>query len=155
MLVRKRFILCVLPLVLLTLFIKQGDLFFDEKSVRNINFSQSFSNTDSFNSGAFNNLPKSLNLTHVDGQLEIDDEGNLIISGQIKNLFDYFLMTLGEENLDEILTRINAHLYRLQTKGLSDMSGISVDITNHYIQGTKISHNKCLWEKIILKKFKK
>lgn len=45
---------------------------------------------------------------------------------------------------DTIRTRINAHLYRPKTQGLNDMSGISIDITDKYIQGTKISHNKCL-----------
>ena len=48
---------------------------------------------------------------------------------------------------DTIRTRINAHLYRPKTKGLSDMSGISVDITNLYEQSTPISHNKCLYMK--------
>jgi len=46
---------------------------------------------------------------------------------------------------DTIRTRINAHLYRPKTKGLGDMSGISIDITDKYQQGTKISHNKCLF----------
>tara|TARA_B100001094_G_scaffold278633_1_gene288293 strand:+ start:511 stop:1299 length:789 start_codon:yes stop_codon:yes gene_type:complete len=48
---------------------------------------------------------------------------------------------------DTIRTRINAHLYRQKKKGLGDMSGISVDITNLYKQGTEISHNKCLFKK--------
>jgi len=48
---------------------------------------------------------------------------------------------------DTIQTRINSHLYRPKTKGLSDMSGISIDITDLYEQGTHISHNKCLYMK--------
>ena len=56
---------------------------------------------------------------------------------------------------DTIRTRIKAHLYRPNNKGLSDMSGISVDITELYKQGTKISHNKCLWYKKNSKKGKK
>jgi len=126
--VRKLFLLSVFPLVLVTLLIKQSDIFFDDQGARNSHLSESLSSTDSFESDGLNDLPSSLKLTHIDGQLEVDDDdGNLIISGQIKNLFDYFLMTLGEENLDEILARIDAHLSsKLKEPALSQAKSILV-----------------------------
>ena len=71
----------------------------------------------------FDNRPKKI---EYDGE-----ELNIIYNGQ------------GEK----IRGRIKELLYRPKTKGLSDMSGISIDVTDHYVQGTKISHNKCLYKK--------
>ena len=45
---------------------------------------------------------------------------------------------------DNIQNRIEKHLYREETK-LGGMSGISIDITPFYKQGTKLSHNKLLY----------
>ena len=59
------------------------------------------------------------------------------------NGIDYTVIYNGQG--DTIRSRIQAHLYRPKTKGLSDMSGISIDITDKYKQGTIISHNKCLY----------
>jgi lipase chaperone LimK len=108
-----------------SLFITKNDLFFAEDAIQGISFSQSKSDSILLETSQTDNLPNSLKLTQVDGQLEVDDEGNLIISAQIKNVFDYFLMTLGEENLDEILIRINAHLAKeLQEPALSQAQSI-------------------------------
>ena len=38
------------------------------------------------------NMPKSLSDTEVDGALEVDAAGNLIISRSIRQVFDYFLL---------------------------------------------------------------
>jgi hypothetical protein len=51
----------------------------------------------------------------------------IIYNGQAENLRD----------------RIKAHLYRQDSKGIGDRSGISVDITDKYTE----SHNKCLYQK--------
>jgi len=58
----------------------------------------------------------------------------------LHNGTEYYIIYNGQG--DTIRTRINAHLYRPKTKGLGDMSGISIDITNKYKQGENISHNK-------------
>lgn len=60
------------------------------------------------------NIPKSLMDTEVDGALEVDKNGNLIISGSIRQTFDYFLSAIGEEDLTTIVARIRAYIrYKL------------------------------------------
>jgi lipase chaperone LimK len=55
-------------------------------------------------------LPKSLQGTEVDGQLEVDANGHLKITNGVRHVFDYFLSTIGEEPLDTILARIRAYI---------------------------------------------
>lgn len=55
-------------------------------------------------------LPPSLQGTEVDGELEVDAQGRLRITGGIRRVFDYFLSAVGEEPLDTILQRIRAYL---------------------------------------------
>lgn len=56
------------------------------------------------------NMPKSLSDTEVDGALEVDKNGNLIISQSIRQTFDYFLSAIGEEDLTTIIARIRAYI---------------------------------------------
>lgn len=56
------------------------------------------------------NLPDSFRGTQLDGDLEVDEQGNLIINHDIRSLFDYFLTSLGEENMDVIQRRIQAYI---------------------------------------------
>ncbi|HNP02254.1 MAG TPA: lipase secretion chaperone, partial [Agitococcus sp.] len=56
------------------------------------------------------NMPKSLSDTEVDGALEVDKNGNLIISQSIRQTFDYFLSAIGEEDLATIIARIRAYI---------------------------------------------
>jgi lipase chaperone LimK len=70
-------------------------------------------------------LPDSLRGTTIDNALQIDEEGHLIISANIKDLFDFFLSTISEENLDTILLRIDEYLtYYLQEPALSESKAI-------------------------------
>ena len=62
-----------------------------------------------FKSGV-ENMPKSLLDTEVDGALEVDAAGNLVISIGVRNTFDYFLSALGEEDLTTIVSRIRAYI---------------------------------------------
>lgn len=55
-------------------------------------------------------LPASVRGTDVDGQLEVDAAGNLLISSQIRHLFDYYLSMVGEENAAKTQQRIRDHL---------------------------------------------
>lgn len=122
---RNLFLLCLLPAFIVALFVNKDEIFIAENSSQIPSDSQSKLASKQPESDPLRNLPNSLKLTQVDGQLEVDDEGNLIISAQVKNLFDYFLMTLGEENLDEILNRINAHLVNeLEEPALSQAQNI-------------------------------
>ncbi|HDZ55627.1 MAG TPA: lipase secretion chaperone [Pseudomonas xinjiangensis] len=54
--------------------------------------------------------PPSLRGTDIDGTLETDTQGNLVITGQIRNLFDYFFSTVGEVSFGEAAHRIRAYL---------------------------------------------
>lgn len=51
-------------------------------------------------------LPQSLADTEVDGNLEVDSEGNLLINYDVRRFFEYYLSTIGEETLEEIKSRI-------------------------------------------------
>lgn len=55
-------------------------------------------------------LPASVRGTDVDGQLEVDSRGNLVITSQIRHLFDYFLSLIGEEDPAIAKQRIRANL---------------------------------------------
>jgi lipase chaperone LimK len=70
-------------------------------------------------------LPNSLRGTTLDNALKIDEAGHLIISTNIKDLFDYFLSTISEEDLATILLRIDEYLsHYLQEPALSESKAI-------------------------------
>jgi lipase chaperone LimK len=76
-------------------------------------------------------LPSSLNGTLLGAQLETNEQGHLIISDDIKYIFDYFLSTITEEDLDTILLRIDEYLnHYLEEPALSE----SKTILAHYIE---------------------
>ena len=50
----------------------------------------------------------SLRGTEVDGRLQTDADGNLLISDQLRHLFDYYLSTTGEQNHAQIVAQIQA-----------------------------------------------
>lgn len=52
----------------------------------------------------------SLRETEVDGTLEVDAQGNLVISEQLRYLFDYFFTAVGEISFDEAAERIRIYL---------------------------------------------
>ncbi|MEZ4296177.1 MAG: lipase secretion chaperone [Polyangiaceae bacterium] len=54
-------------------------------------------------------LPSSLEGTEVDGSLDVDDEGHLILSPRVIALFDYFFSAGGEEPDSAIRARIEAY----------------------------------------------
>jgi len=56
-------------------------------------------------------LPASLRGTDVDGELEVDANGHLKITRGIRNVFDYFLSTVGEEPVETIIARIHAYIH--------------------------------------------
>lgn len=55
-------------------------------------------------------LPRSLAGTEVDGQLEADAAGHLKLTRGVRNLFDYFLSTVGEDSLANVRARIVAYI---------------------------------------------
>lgn len=55
-------------------------------------------------------LPGSLAGTEVDGSFEVDANGHLRITKGIRQTFDYFLSTVGEESISTIMARIKAYI---------------------------------------------
>ncbi|MDH0181851.1 lipase secretion chaperone [Stutzerimonas stutzeri] len=55
-------------------------------------------------------LPASFKGTEVDGQFQLDAAGNLIISPELRQLFDYFLSAIGEEPLKQSIERLRRHI---------------------------------------------
>ena len=55
-------------------------------------------------------LPASFQGTEIDGRLRVDASGNLIIEGEIRHLFDYFLSSFGEEPLKTSIERLQGYI---------------------------------------------
>ncbi|GLK89759.1 lipase secretion chaperone [Pseudomonas turukhanskensis] len=55
-------------------------------------------------------LPPSFKGTQVDGSFQVDGAGNLIITGDIRRIFDYFLSAYGEESLQDSVKRLRAYI---------------------------------------------
>lgn len=55
-------------------------------------------------------LPSSFEGTHVDGVFRLDADGNLLISEDIRRIFDYFLAAVGEEPLRASVARLRAYI---------------------------------------------
>lgn len=72
----------------------------------------------------------SLRDTQVDGSLEVDAQGHLVISEQLRYLFDYFFTSVGEISFDEAAERIRIYLAsQLQEPAL----GQSLALLQQYI----------------------
>lgn len=50
--------------------------------------------------------------TEVDGQLRIDEYGDLIVDTQLKSFFDYFLSSVGQVTPEQAIRRIQLHILR-------------------------------------------
>lgn len=73
---------------------------------------------------------ESLRETEVDGTLEVDAQGNLVISEQLRHLFDYFFTAVGEVSFDEAAERIRLYLAsQLQEPAL----GQALSLLQNYI----------------------
>ena len=55
-------------------------------------------------------LPRSFAGTDVDGQFSLDEAGNLIVSMDIRRVFDYFLSAYGEESIRTSIERLQAYI---------------------------------------------
>lgn len=65
-------------------------------------------------------LVKSLKGIYFDRELAVDSQGNLRVSSDIKDVFDFFFSAIEEEDLDVVLARIEEYLnYKLEEPALS------------------------------------
>ncbi|NNM52464.1 MAG: lipase secretion chaperone [Pseudomonadales bacterium] len=71
-------------------------------------------------------LPKSLQGTEVDGELEVDAAGHLKITRGVRNLFDYFFSAMGEETLPVIVARIKAYIHHKNLPALAEADALRV-----------------------------
>lgn len=55
-------------------------------------------------------LPPSFVGTQVDGEFHVDAAGNLLISDDIRRIFDYFLSAIGEETIQASVKRLQGHI---------------------------------------------
>lgn len=55
-------------------------------------------------------LPPSFKGTQVDGSFQVDGAGNLLITDDIRRIFDYFLSAYGEESLQDSVKRLRAYI---------------------------------------------
>lgn len=72
--------------------------------------SNNHSNTRASPTAAHNTLPPSFEGTTVDGVFRLDADGNLLISEDIRRIFDYFLAAVGEESLRASVARLRAYI---------------------------------------------
>ncbi|MFL9813122.1 lipase secretion chaperone [Stutzerimonas sp. VN223-3] len=61
-------------------------------------------------STTINRLPGSFAGTQVDGRLQADPSGNLIVDGNVRRVFDYFLAAIGEESVEASVTRLRRYI---------------------------------------------
>lgn len=81
------------------------------------------------------NLPASLRGTEVDGVFSVDENGHLIATRSIRNIFDYFLSTLGEEPLEVIVARIRAYIHDRLTQPAAGEAEVILNGYLAYRQG--------------------
>ncbi len=55
---------------------------------------------------ALQNLPESLRGTRIDGYFRLDSEGRLIVEPNIVRVFEYFMSSIGEDDLSTIVERV-------------------------------------------------
>lgn len=76
-------------------------------------------------------MPSSLRGTEVDGTFRVDDAGNLIITEDLRRIFDYFLSSVGEESLKQSITRLRSYI---TTQLQEPAAGQALAILNQYLQ---------------------
>lgn len=75
-------------------------------------------------------LPASLQGTEVDGEIIIDGNRQLVVTRRLRDLFDYFLTTIGEEPLATVLTRIQAYI---RHRVPDPAQGQAIHLLNQYV----------------------
>ena len=82
------------------------------------------------NGKKFTDLPRSLRGTEIGGNLRVDDQGNLIIEAEVKELFDYFLNTIGELPMEDVIARLTQGIMEFLPPLAADQA---IEILNNYL----------------------
>ncbi|MGM3387637.1 lipase secretion chaperone [Stutzerimonas stutzeri] len=75
-------------------------------------------------------LPASLSGTRVDGTLRTNSSGKLLVDREVRQVFDYFLSTFGEEPLKTSVARLRQHL---ETQLAQPARGQAFDLLGRYL----------------------
>jgi lipase chaperone LimK len=75
-------------------------------------------------------LPASLQGTDVDGEIIIDGNRQLVVTRRLRDVFDYFLTTIGEEPLATVLARIQAYI---RHRVPDPAQGQAIHLLNQYV----------------------
>lgn len=75
-------------------------------------------------------LPTSLQGTDVDGEIIIDGNRQLVVTRRLRDVFDYFLTTIGEEPLATVLARIQAYI---RHRVPDPAQGQAIHLLNQYV----------------------
>src|SRR5690606_35982898 len=76
-------------------------------------------------------MPASLRGTEVDGVFQVDQAGNLLITEDLRRIFDYFLSSIGEESVQQSIARLRAYIgSQLEEPAASQ----ALAILNQYLQ---------------------
>lgn len=70
-------------------------------------------------------MPASLRGTEVDGVFRVDDAGNLVITEDLRRIFDYFLSSIGEESVKQSVARLRAYV-RAQLEAPAEDQALAV-----------------------------
>lgn len=76
-------------------------------------------------------IPASLRGTEVDGAFQVDQAGNLLITEDLRRIFDYFLSSIGEESVQHSVTRLRAYI---SSQLDEPAAGQALAILNQYLQ---------------------
>ncbi|MGI0119512.1 lipase secretion chaperone [Zooshikella sp. RANM57] len=94
-------------------------------------------------------LPSSWEGTRIDGRLQIDEAGHLVVEQETKDLFDYFLSATGEVPTEELIIKLQHYLTEnlpspAREEGLSllsDYISYRVELSNYQEQYANIHLN--------------
>lgn len=75
-------------------------------------------------------LPASLQGTEVDGEIIIDGNHQLVVTRRLRDMFDYFLTTIGEEPLATVVARIQAYI---RHRVPDPAQGQAIHLLNQYL----------------------
>ncbi|MGK9063984.1 lipase secretion chaperone [Stutzerimonas chloritidismutans] len=75
-------------------------------------------------------LPASFIQTQLDGSLQVDTAGNLVVDQSLRQRFDYFLSAIGEEPLETSVGRLRRHL---ETQLMQPARSQALDLLGRYL----------------------
>lgn len=79
---------------------------------------------------AFGPLPRSLRGTAIPVSFTLDDQGHLVVTKSIKTLIDYFLSSVGEETIEQVIERIREFIgNQLEEPARSE----AIDVMERYL----------------------